>query len=165
MSTNSSYATLIQVTLELYLEADNVGQGIATGWSGQQTFCNNQGKRLCKLDELCQARGYYAAPFTQAFTANFYIPAVVSSADNWIAYETNDDTRQDNCGVYGRGCSLNAWIEIGNRLNSQGASQVCNTHCEVVTDANAPQFACPGWGLETDQSFMPTVAVCCDDHE
>jgi len=151
-------------TLELFFEADNVGQGIATGWLGQQTFCNNQGKRLCKLDELCQARGHYAEPFTQAFATNFDIPAVVSGADNWIAYETNDDTRQDNCGVYG-GCSLNAWIQIGNRLNSQGASQTCNTHCEVSTDANAPQYACPSWGLEANQSFMPTVAVCCDDHE
>ena len=125
-------------------------------YAEQQASCEAKGQRLCKLAELCPNRGYYEKPFDTAFARGFDAPAIVANSDSWVAYDTNDDTRRDNCNTVGTtigGCPGNGWVQVGLRA---GGKSLCNTHCEVAN-------ACPPWGNVDGGSYTPNSFICCGD--
>lgn len=113
----------------------------------QKLQCENQGQRLCKLAEICPNRPEYYAPFSQASIESF-TPGIAGNqpvgTDSWVAYDTDDETRKDNCNTVG-GCPGNGWVQIGLWGGIAPAGATCNTHCEAQGVFSRPQ-SCPSWG-------------------
>eukprot|EP00578_Thalassiosira_sp_NH16_P015715 CAMPEP_0181106880 /NCGR_PEP_ID=MMETSP1071-20121207/16765_1 /TAXON_ID=35127 /ORGANISM="Thalassiosira sp., Strain NH16" /LENGTH=226 /DNA_ID=CAMNT_0023190311 /DNA_START=157 /DNA_END=834 /DNA_ORIENTATION=- len=140
--------------------------GVQSTYAGHEEFCENQGKRLCKLQELCPHRPtstlleYYA--YTPGLTSppGFTVPAGIANIDNWVAYNTDDISRQDNCNVYG-GCPDNGWVQIGKWSPAPGGGGgTCDTHCELAPPLFGTGRACPSWGASVG-GYSPVAIVCC----
>lgn len=151
------------VEITVYTSIDFTNNLVPGTWDAHQLFCEGEEQRLCKLDELCPSRPqYYASAstllFDQVFVPSFAVPTDVAP-DNWVAYDTDDETRQDNCNVYG-GCADNGWVQIGTWYPGSTYDATCNTHCEVGPGVSAE--ACPLWGAGEGTAYGPNTVVCCD---
>lgn len=141
-----------------------------SSYAGHDSFCAIEGKRLCKLNELCPGRPKNSLVAYNAYTPGYNyapgltIPANIADDDIWVAYNTNDIFRQDNCNVYG-GCDSpgNGWVQIGKWGHSSGPG-ICNTHCELAPPVVGTAEACPGWGASaSNTAYTPIAIVCCGD--